>query len=674
MLETPRAQMTAIYVGYFGRAPDPAGLDFWLDQLEQGLAAADGGRTLADIASSFALSEEAQALFPFLQRANEANDAEIRDFVASVFENLFDRAPDAAGLDFWTEEIRARIDDGEFVGTAIMDIISGARDGVAANEEDSQDDEINDATTLANKVSSGDSFLRQVVDRQDVFDPSLAREAVERAGEDIAPDEIERLAIDLLEGRLVIARDDVASPSEDRTASGDGLIIDVLANDNLPAEGAVEVAIEIGPRQGTATVLDDGRIAYRPDPGFNVVQKLAYSVTSETGQSDVGLLTIRPDRSPPELTVNDTVVGFDGDETQPLRFLASLDRPAAAPVTFTYELRLRSPEAEGPRVLQEGRAEIPAGDTFTRLNLADVDLDPRLLQEDAAFVLEVTGVQGGAVADGSAIGFIARTDAPAEEPEDPPALSIGDAEVVEGEEGQGSLRFEVSLDRPAEEEVFFDFVVRGESATAGEDFEPRGGSEEFLPGQQSIALLVEVFGDTEVEDDETLVLDILGADNATIAEGTAIGTIVDDDTNDDETEGAPTDDTNDDTNDDDSRSDLPALSVRDGEVVEVADDAVQMVFEVVLDRAPEDTVLFSFLAHTQGASQADVVPLRDDTEDLPAGMQEGEIFVTVPLAEVPDGADTVRFDITTVEGATVADGEGLAAIFPNDTAAAELFG
>jgi len=481
MLETPRAQITAIYVGYFGRAPDPAGLDFWLDQLEQGLAAADGDRTLADIASSFALSEEAQALFPFLQRANEASDAEIRDFVASVFENLFDRAPDAAGLDFWTEEIRARIDDGEFVGTAIMDIIFGARDGVAANEEDPRDDEINDATTLANKVSAGDSFLRQVVDRQDVFDPSLAREAVERTGEDIAPDEIERLAIDLLEGRLVIARDDVASPSEDRVASGDGLVIDVLANDNLPAEGSVEVAIEIEPRQGTATVLDDGRIAYRPEPGFNTVQKLAYSVTSETGQSDVGLLTIRPDRSPPELTVNDTVVGFDGDETQPLRFLASLDRPAATPVTFTYELRLRSPEAEGPRVLQEGRAEIPAGETFTRLNLADVDVDPRLLQDGAGFVLEVTGVQGGAVvADGLGLGTIIDDDADTEE--ELPSLSVADAEIVEGDGENDLLRMEIALDRPAEERVVFDFEVRGESATAGVDFEARGGSEAFLPG------------------------------------------------------------------------------------------------------------------------------------------------------------------------------------------------
>ncbi len=550
MLDTPREQITAIYVGYFGRAPDPAGLDFWLDQLERDLAGTNGGRTLADIASSFALSEEAQALFPFLQRANEASDAEIRDFVASVFENLFDRAPDAGGLDFWTAEIRARIDRGEFVGTAIMDIISGARDGVA-DDEDTQDGEINDATTLANKVSAGASFLRQVVDRQDVFDPSLAREAVERSGEDIAPDEIERLASDLLEGRLVIARDDVASPSEDRVASGEGLTIDVLANDNLPAEGPVDVAIEIGPRQGTATVLDDGRIVYRPDPGFNTVQKLAYSITSETGQSDVGLLTIRPDRSPPELTVNDTVVGFNGDETQSLRFLASLDRPAAAPVAFTYELRLRSPESEGPRLLQEGRAEIAAGDTFTLLNLTDVEVDPRLLQDDAAFVLEVTGVQGGAVAD-----------------------------------------------------------------------------------------------------------------------GTAIGTIVDDDTSDDESDDAPADD----MGGQDSESALPALSVRDGEVAEVTDDAVQMVFEVVLDSVPEDTVLFSFLAHTQGALEDDVVPLREDTEDLPAGMQGGEIFVTVPIADVPDGADTVRFDITTVEGATVADGEGRGAILPSDSAAAELFG
>ncbi|MFG6535715.1 DUF4214 domain-containing protein, partial [Sulfitobacter sp. 1A16787] len=28
--------ITALYVGYFDRAPDPAGLQFWIDQIDNG--------------------------------------------------------------------------------------------------------------------------------------------------------------------------------------------------------------------------------------------------------------------------------------------------------------------------------------------------------------------------------------------------------------------------------------------------------------------------------------------------------------------------------------------------------------------------------------------------------------------------------------------------------------
>jgi len=51
--------IVALYAGYFDRAPDPIGLQFWIDQIEN-------GREFNTIAADFAASPEAEALYPYL--------------------------------------------------------------------------------------------------------------------------------------------------------------------------------------------------------------------------------------------------------------------------------------------------------------------------------------------------------------------------------------------------------------------------------------------------------------------------------------------------------------------------------------------------------------------------------------------------------------------------------
>lgn len=53
---TPQEMIGQLYVGYFGRAADPVGLDYWVTQLQ-------GGMSLAAIANSFAVQPEATALY-----------------------------------------------------------------------------------------------------------------------------------------------------------------------------------------------------------------------------------------------------------------------------------------------------------------------------------------------------------------------------------------------------------------------------------------------------------------------------------------------------------------------------------------------------------------------------------------------------------------------------------
>jgi len=160
-------QIGAIYVGYFGRAPDPGGLEFWLGQHQTGL---DEGKTpgtvLDDIAESFRESAEAIGLFPFLdpQTTAGASQAAIEGFVADVFDNLFERQASQVGLDFWSGVIADRLDQGIRLGDIIVDIISGAQDGVPVDlDGDGQADlTAQDATTIANKIDVAAEFGQRV--------------------------------------------------------------------------------------------------------------------------------------------------------------------------------------------------------------------------------------------------------------------------------------------------------------------------------------------------------------------------------------------------------------------------------------------------------------------------------------------------------------------------------
>jgi hypothetical protein len=132
---TTEQQLAAIYIGYYDRAADPVGADFW-----EG-AVANPNLSLADIATDFATQPETLIAYPFLD-APTAEEAE--GFIAEVYLNLFNRAPDAAGLEFWSTALLAAIDGtGELsVGEIILAIIGGAQ-----NSEDGQD-----LTTILNKI------------------------------------------------------------------------------------------------------------------------------------------------------------------------------------------------------------------------------------------------------------------------------------------------------------------------------------------------------------------------------------------------------------------------------------------------------------------------------------------------------------------------------------------
>jgi hypothetical protein len=100
------------YVAYYDRAADPGGLEYWASVLVA------SGADMAEILSAFANSPEAR------QRYGEINSQTIDNIVEQVYQGLFDREPDAGGLEFYTRGFEA----GHFTPRALaVDILHGAQ-------------------------------------------------------------------------------------------------------------------------------------------------------------------------------------------------------------------------------------------------------------------------------------------------------------------------------------------------------------------------------------------------------------------------------------------------------------------------------------------------------------------------------------------------------------------
>jgi len=132
-----------LYVATFERAPDSAGLAYWVN---------NSGLELEGIAQSFFDQSETQTLYP----SGTENSA----FITSVYNNLFDRAPDAAGLAYWADELSSgRIQKSEFILAAI----NGAQDS----------SEGNDLSMVANKTEVGLAFanagLNDITDARNIL-------------------------------------------------------------------------------------------------------------------------------------------------------------------------------------------------------------------------------------------------------------------------------------------------------------------------------------------------------------------------------------------------------------------------------------------------------------------------------------------------------------------------
>jgi len=110
------------------------------------------------------------------------------------------------------------------------------------------------------------------------------------------------------------------------------------------------------------------------------------------------------------------------------------------------------------------------------------------------------------------------------------AISIADTSLREGNSGTRWATFTVSLSAPLSNDVTFDLVTSDGTATAGEDYAAVSGTGWTIwAGSTGTTIQVPVYGDTDVEGDETFQVTLSNVTGASVARATATGTIIDDD-------------------------------------------------------------------------------------------------------------------------------------------------
>jgi hypothetical protein len=113
--------------------------------------------------------------------------------------------------------------------------------------------------------------------------------------------------------------------------------------------------------------------------------------------------------------------------------------------------------------------------------------------------------------------------------ESDPVLAVADAAVFEGDRGTSWLDLTVTLSQSSADPITVNYATANGTALAKSDYNATSGTLTFQPGETSRTISVSIKGDRNREADETFSVELSNAVGATIADGVATVTILNED-------------------------------------------------------------------------------------------------------------------------------------------------
>jgi hypothetical protein len=115
------------------------------------------------------------------------------------------------------------------------------------------------------------------------------------------------------------------------------------------------------------------------------------------------------------------------------------------------------------------------------------------------------------------------------DPGEPVVLAVADASVLEGDRGSSKVAVAVTLSQSSDAVVTVNYATSNGTALAKSDYTATSGTLTFQPGETSRTISVSIKGDRKREANETFSVQLSNAVGATIEDGSATVTILNDD-------------------------------------------------------------------------------------------------------------------------------------------------
>jgi hypothetical protein len=222
----------------------------------------------------------------------------------------------------------------------------------------------------------------------------------------------------------------------------------------------------------------------------------------------------------PSISVRDVSIVEGNSGTKQATFVVALSATSAQTVTASYATSNGTATSGSDYAATSGALTFTPGQVeksvVVLVNGDTVD------EAQETFFLDISNVQNATVASSRGTGFI--------NDDDGPTISIKDASVTEGNSGLKVATFTLTLTGPSVEAIAIRAITSAGTATASTDYNSLNLVITFQPGTVTSTVDVSIIGDTSLESNETFFVNLSDPFGTTIADGSALGTILDDDT------------------------------------------------------------------------------------------------------------------------------------------------
>lgn len=466
---------------------------------------------------------------------------------------------------------------------------------------------------------------------------------------EVPPDEI-----DFIDGQLAITESPLLSVDSVTVTEGNAGTTNATFTVTLSDVSASTVTVAFATADGTATAGSDytaqsGTLTFDPgqtsktvtvavtgDVVDEVNETYFLNLSSPTNAAigagqGTGAIT---DDDFPSISIGDVTQNEGDSGTTTFNFTVSLSAASAKTVTVRAATAPNTATATADYTTKIQTLTFAPGQT-TQVFSVNVVADETAEATEAFFVnLTNAAPVGVTLQDAQGVGTIVDDDSSL------PTLSIGNAQVTEGDAGTVNADFTVTLSAISATPVTVEFNTAEGTALSPSDYVTQSGTLTFAPGETTKTISVAVNGDTDDETNETFTVTLSNASGATVASGPGTGTITDDDG--------------------------PGISIGDATVTEGDSGTTNATFTVTLSAASPQAITVAFATADDSATQPGDYSSQTGTITFAAG--ETSKTITVPVNGDTTNEQNEQFfvNLSSPTNATLGDDQGVGTITDDD--------